>query len=253
MRDGLGGVQSMLILGAGSDIGMATARAFVRRRTRTLILAGRDTAALEDRARELRELGAQQVDAVRFDADDLDSHAAFVDSVFGSHDDIDVVLVAFGVLGDQAVSEHNAEAALGVVRTNFLDAVSVMVPIAEALRRQGHGTMVVLSSVAAERPRRSNFVYGSSKAGLDAFSQGLGDALQGSGVQVLVVRPGFVITKMTRGLRPVPLSVTPEVVAGAIVEGVRRGDHTVWVPGALRHVMSALRHVPRVVFRRLKV
>ena len=118
---------------------------------------------------------------------------------------------------------------------------------------QAHGTLIVLSSVAAERPRRSNFVYGASKAGLDAFAQGLGDALAGTGVDVMVVRPGFVRTKMTAGLKPAPLSTTPDAVAGAIVDGLRRGAHTVWVPPALRSVMSIVRHLPRPLFRRLSI
>ncbi len=134
---------------------------------------------------------------------------------------------------------------------NYLGAVSVAVPVARRLRSQGHGTLVALSSVAGERARRSNFVYGSTKAGFDAFFQGLGDSLAASGVQVIVVRPGFVHTKMTRGLDPAPLSTTPEAVATAIVEGLARGSHTVWAPPALRWVMAVLRHVPRPLFRRL--
>jgi decaprenylphospho-beta-D-erythro-pentofuranosid-2-ulose 2-reductase len=112
---------------------------------------------------------------------------------------------------------------------------------------------VVLSSVAGERARRSNFIYGSSKAGLDAFAQGLGDALHGTGVHVMVVRPGFVRTKMTAGRAEGPMATTPEAVATAIEVGLRRRSETVWVPGALRLVMAALRHVPRAVFRRLPI
>ena len=105
--------------------------------------------------------------------------------------------------------------------------------------------------MAGERPRASNFVYGSTKAGMDAFYSGLADSLVGTGVSVLVVRPGFVRSKMTEGLPEAPLSTTPEAVAEAIVTGVRKGRHTVWVPGAMRFVMSGLRHTPRAVFRRL--
>jgi decaprenylphospho-beta-D-erythro-pentofuranosid-2-ulose 2-reductase len=118
---------------------------------------------------------------------------------------------------------------------------------------QGHGTIVVLSSVAGERVRASNFVYGASKAGLDGFAQGLGDSLRGTGVEVLVVRPGFVHTRMTAGLDAAPLATTPEAVAKAVVEGLARGSHTVWVPAALRFVMIALRHLPRPIFRRLNL
>jgi decaprenylphospho-beta-D-erythro-pentofuranosid-2-ulose 2-reductase len=112
---------------------------------------------------------------------------------------------------------------------------------------------VYLSSVAGERVRKSNFVYGSAKAGLDGFAQGLGDSLQGSGVQVMVVRPGFVRTKMTAGLEEAPLSTDADAVAEAIASGLRRNAHTVWSPAPLRFVMSALRHVPRAIFKRLEI
>jgi decaprenylphospho-beta-D-erythro-pentofuranosid-2-ulose 2-reductase len=139
------------------------------------------------------------------------------------------------------------------VETNFTGVVSVTVPVAQRLEQQGHGSLVLLSSVAGERARRSNFVYGSSKAGVDAFYQGLGDALKGHGVHVMIVRPGFVTTKMTEGMAPAPLSTTPEAVAQAIARGLERERETVWVPPPLRAVMSGLRHLPRPVFRRLKI
>ena len=119
------------------------------------------------------------------------------------------------------------------------------------MKRQGHGTIVVLSSVAGERARRSNFVYGASKAGLDAYCQGLGDSLVGTGVRLMIVRPGFVHSKMTEGLAAAPLATDPQHVADTIITGLGRGSEIVWAPGPLRFVMSALRHMPRVVFRRL--
>ena len=251
MRNGLGLPQSVLVLGGGSDIGVATARALVARRARTVILAGRHPDALEGTAAELRGVGADRVDVVAFDARDVSSHAAFVEDVFARHGDIDVVLFAFGVLGDQAQAEKDADAAIAMVETNCVGAVSVGVHVANRMRLQGHGALVVLSSVAAERPRRSNFVYGASKAGADAFFTGVGDALVGSGVRVLVVRPGFVHTKMTTGLPPAPFSTTPDEVAAAIVRALETGAEEIWVPAKLRAVMSLLRHVPRAVFRKL--
>jgi decaprenylphospho-beta-D-erythro-pentofuranosid-2-ulose 2-reductase len=176
-----------------------------------------------------------------------------VQDVFARHGDLDVVLLAFGVLGDQELAEHDAAEAVRIGTVNYVGAMSVAVPVAQRLREQGHGTLVVLSSVAGERARRSNFVYGSSKAGLDAFAQGLADSLVGSGARVLVVRPGFVTTKMTEGMEPAPLSTTPDAVADAIVRGLASHATTIWVPGPLRYVMSVLRHVPRVVFRKLPI
>jgi decaprenylphospho-beta-D-erythro-pentofuranosid-2-ulose 2-reductase len=188
---------------------------------------------------------------VAFDATDFASHEAFVQSTFDRFGDFDAVLVAFGVLGDQERAEHDAATAVDIVQTNYTGVVSVTVPLVSRLRTQGHGSLVLLSSVAGERVRRSNFVYGSSKAGIDGFYQGLAASLADSGVHVLIVRPGFVHTKMTEGHKAAPLSVSAEQVADAIVKGLAHGSEIVWVPPAMRVVMSGLRHLPRRVFRRL--
>ena len=249
MKDAFGAPQSLLILGGTSEIALATARRLIARRTRTVWLAGRPSPELEKAAAHLSTLGAD-VRTVAFDALDPESHETVLGKVF-AEGDLDMVLLAFGVLGDQARDEKEPVAAVRVAGTNYTGAVSSGLVCARALQAQGHGSLVVLSSVAGERARRANFIYGSSKAGLDAFAQGLGDALHGTGVHVMVVRPGFVRTKMTAGLAEAPLATTPEAVATAIELGLRRRSETVWVPGALRLVMSALRHLPRPLFRRL--
>ncbi|MGA4840050.1 decaprenylphospho-beta-D-erythro-pentofuranosid-2-ulose 2-reductase [Streptomyces sp. G45] len=251
MKDAFGTPQSLLILGGTSEIAHATATRLTATRTREIWLAGRPSPALEESAQTLRDRGAV-VHTVPFDALDADSHEETLGKVF-AQSDIDMVLLAFGILGDQARDEDDPAAAVRVAQTNYTGAVSAGLVCARALQAQGHGSLVVLSSVAGERARRSNFIYGSSKAGLDAFAQGLGDALHGTGVHVMVVRPGFVRTKMTAGLPDAPLATTPQAVAEAIETGLRRRSETVWVPGSLRVVMSALRHVPRPVFRRLPV
>jgi decaprenylphospho-beta-D-erythro-pentofuranosid-2-ulose 2-reductase len=246
-------VQSVLVLGGGSDIALATVRRLVERRARTVVLAAREPDALQDARAELLAAGATTVEVVPFDADDTDTHGALIDDCFDRFGDFDVVLIAFGVLGNQTEAEHDAAVALEIARVNYLGTVSVAIPVAQRLQQQGHGTIVALSSVAGERARRSNFVYGSSKAGMDAFLQGLGDSLVGTGVRVMIVRPGFVQTKMTEGLPTVPLSTTADEVADAIVTGLARGSETVWVPGTFRYVMSVLRHLPRPIFRRLPI
>jgi decaprenylphospho-beta-D-erythro-pentofuranosid-2-ulose 2-reductase len=251
VQDALGGVQSVLVLGGGSEIAMATLRRLVANRTRTVVLAARHPEALHAQVAELQDLGATRVEALAFDASATDTHEAFVEDVFDRFGDLDLVLLAFGVLGDQVEAERDGAAAAEIARVNYLGAVSVTIPVATRLRAQGHGTIVALSSVAGERARRSNFVYGSSKAGLDAFFQGLGDSFSGSGVHVMIVRPGFVHTKMTEGLDPAPLATTPEAVADAIVRGLERGTEVIWVPPPLRFVMSGLRHLPRAVFRKI--
>ncbi|MFF3341742.1 decaprenylphospho-beta-D-erythro-pentofuranosid-2-ulose 2-reductase [Streptomyces flavidovirens] len=251
MKDAFGTPQSLLVLGGTSEIGLATARRLIARRTRTVWLAGRPSPALETAAAGLRALGAE-VRTVAFDALDPVAHEEKLGKVF-AEGDIDMVLLAFGVLGDQAHDEEQPLSAVRIAQTNYTGAVSAGLVCAKALQEQGHGSLVVLSSVAGERARRANFIYGSSKAGLDAFAQGLGDALHGTGVHVMVVRPGFVRSKMTTGLPEAPLATTPEAVAAAIETGLRRRSETVWVPGTMRFVMSALRHVPRPLFRRLPV
>ena len=253
MQDSLGSVQSVLVLGAGSDIAHATLRALVARRARTIVLAARDTASLAPLVAELRDLGAERVETITFDAFDTEQSSALVDDVFTRVGDIDLAILAFGVLGDQEEAERDSDAAVDIARVNYLGPVSVGVPLAQRMRAQGHGTIVALSSVAGERARKSNFVYGSSKAGMDAFFQGLGDSLVGSGVKVMIVRPGFVHTKMTTGMDPAPLSTTADAVADAIVRGLARGSETVWVPSTLRYLMSVLRHVPRPIFRKLPI
>jgi len=251
MRNAVGKVQSVLVLGGGSDIGLAVARRLVADGARTVVLAGRRPEAYAAAEEALREAGATTVLSVPFDADDTDSHPGVVRDVVKEVGDLDVSVVAFGVLGDQGVDERDPASAVAVARTNYLGGVSALTVLAEQLRTQGHGALVVLSSVAGERVRRSNFVYGSTKAGLDGFATGLADALHGTGARVLVVRPGFVASKMTEGMDAAPLSTTPEAVADVVVKGLAGSATVVWAPPALRVLMSVLRHVPRAVFRRL--
>ena len=253
MRNAVGDVQTVLVLGGGSDIGQAVARRLVADGARTVVLAGRRPEAYAAAEQALREAGATDVSSVAFDADDTDSHPGVVAGVVAATGDLDVVVAAFGVLGDQAVDERDPASAVAVARTNFLGGVSVLTVVGNVLRDQGHGALVVLSSVAGERVRASNFVYGASKAGLDGFATGMADALHGSGARVLVVRPGFVASKMTAGMTPAPLSTTPEAVADAVAQGLRGTATVVWAPAPLRVLMSVLRHVPRPVFRRLPI
>lgn len=253
MSDGLGRQRTVLVFGGGSEIGLATVRRLVAAGTKSVVLAARRPEALATTADDLRARGAEDVDLVGFDALDVASHASVIGDVFARGRDVDLALLTFGVLPDEAAAEKDASVAIEAARTNYLGAISVLLPLAERMRAQGHGTIVVLSSVAAERGRRSNFVYGSSKAGLDTFCQGLADRLHGSGVRLLVVRPGFVRSAMTRGLDAPPLASTPDDVARAILSGLSRSAPVVWVPAELRWVMSGLRHLPRALFRRLEI
>jgi decaprenylphospho-beta-D-erythro-pentofuranosid-2-ulose 2-reductase len=249
--DALGSPSSLLLVGGTSDIAVATARRYLAERPLRIVLAARDTPRRGVVADELKAAGGT-VEVVDFDADDPASPARMV-AAAAAGGDVDVAVVAFGQLGDAEELRADAGAVARLAQVNYVAPTVVGTELATLLRWQGHGVIVALSSVAGERARASNFVYGSTKAGLDAFYSGLADSLVGTGVSVLVVRPGFVRSKMTEGLADAPLSTTPEAVAEAIVTGVRKGRHTVWVPGAMRWVMSGLRHTPRAVFRRLPI
>lgn len=252
MTDALDRPTSVLVLGGTSDIALATVRALRSPALRRVVLAARPSAGRDAAVAGLVADGIVGVAAVDFDAADTESHEGVLAAAF-AEGDVDVVLVAFGVLGDQQEFESDPDLAVEAAQVNYVGAVSVCLRAAKHLTAQGHGSLVVLSSVAGERARRSNFVYGSTKAGLDALASGLADALHGSGAHVLVVRPGFVRTGMTAHLEPAPLSVTAEQVAEAVVAGLRRRATVVYAPPAMRVVMSGLRHLPRAVFRRLPI
>lgn len=249
MIDAVGNPQSLLLLGGTSDIALATAEQYARRRPLRIVLAARPSERLEEAAERLRGTGST-VTTVPFDARNPDSHAETLDKAFADGD-IDISLVAFGMLGDQEKLWTDVEAAREMAEINYVAPVTVGVLLAERMRKQGHGHIVALSSVAGERVRRSNFAYGSSKAGMDGFYTGLTEALRPSGVKVTVVRPGHVKSKMTEGMKEAPLAQTPEQVARIVVDSVRKGRELVWAPAQFRYVMSVLRHLPRVIFRRL--
>jgi decaprenylphospho-beta-D-erythro-pentofuranosid-2-ulose 2-reductase len=249
MRNALGGVQSVLVLGGGSDIAAATLRKLVADRCTTVVLAVRDPASVADLVTELESAGASKVETIRFDARDTASHGAVITEAFSSHGDIDLVFSAFGVLGDQDTFDDDPAAAADAVIVNFAGQVSAITACASAMKAQGHGLIVVMSSVAGERVRKDNAVYGATKAGLDGFAQGLSDRLVGSGVKVMVVRPGFVHSKMTTGMEAAPFSTTPEAVADDIVAGITKGSAIVWSPGVLRWVFTVMRHLPRPIWR----
>jgi decaprenylphospho-beta-D-erythro-pentofuranosid-2-ulose 2-reductase len=250
MQNSFGEPQTVLLLGGTSDIGLAIVRGLVTPSLQNVVLACRNPS---DASASIAELatGGVAASAVEFDATDSAGHAALIDDVVAQVGDLDVVVMAFGVLGEQRDFDDDPAAAADAVTVNYTGSVSVGLAAARQLRAQGHGHLVVLSSVAGERVRAANFVYGSSKAGLDGFAQGLGDSLVGSGASVLVVRPGFVHSSMTAGMKATPFSSTPESVADITVKALRAGRRTVWSPGILRYVFMIFRHLPGAVFRRL--
>jgi decaprenylphospho-beta-D-erythro-pentofuranosid-2-ulose 2-reductase len=250
MKDALGGVQSALVLGGSSEIAAATLRKLVADRCRRVVLAVRDPESVGDLRRELEGSGVA-VEVVGFDARDTASHERVVGEVFDRDGDIDLVFSAFGVLGDQEAFDADPAAAADAVVVNFAGQVSAIGACATRLKAQGHGVIVVMSSVAGERVRPDNAVYGATKAGLDGYAQGLADRLVGTGVSVLIVRPGFVKTRMTEGMEPAPFSTTPEAVADDIVAGLTKGAPIVWSPAVLRWLFVALRHLPLPLWRKV--
>jgi decaprenylphospho-beta-D-erythro-pentofuranosid-2-ulose 2-reductase len=252
VKNALGAVQSLLVLGGASDIGRSIAERLIRDDCRAVVLAGRRPEAMAPVADALRAAGAEAA-VTAWDALDVGSHGDAVKSAWEAMPtrDVDCVVLAAGVLGEQSRFEDDPAAAAEAVSANYTGAVSTLLHVAQRMRQQGHGTIVVMSSVAGERARRSNFVYGSSKAGLDAFAQGRGDSLVGSGVRVIVVRPGYVHTSMTAGKEPAPLATTPEAVADAVAGALASGKEIVWVPNAFRYLMIVFRHLPRPVWRKV--
>jgi decaprenylphospho-beta-D-erythro-pentofuranosid-2-ulose 2-reductase len=238
--------QTVLVLGGTSDIGRAIVSALVSPALRRVVLAMRNPDEFD--VGSVR-FGDAEVVTVAFDATDAEHHEQLIEDIAGRFGDLDVVIQAFGQLGAPGLDDPVAAADLA--RINYVGAVSSGLAVARRLRSQGHGTLVVLSSVAGMRTRASNFVYGSTKAGQDAFATGLGHLLHGTGASVLTVRPGFVRSSMTAGMPDAPFSVDVEDVATAVVAGLRRGRSVVWVPGILQLVFGLLRYAPGAVWRRL--
>ena len=245
MKNAIQEPQTILLLGGTSDIGRAIVRELDSPVLRRVVLACRrpdevDIAGLSKQA---------DVTAVGFDALEHGDHERLIAEIAADVGDLDVVIQAFGQLGVDDGDDPEAGARLAEV--NYVGAVSSGLAVSRRLRSQGHGTLIVLSSVAGIRTRPSNFVYGSTKAAQDAFSTGLGHALHGSGARVMTVRPGFVRSSMTDGLDEAPFAVDPADVATATVAGLRRGAEVVWVPGILRSVFGILRFVPGPIWRKL--
>jgi decaprenylphospho-beta-D-erythro-pentofuranosid-2-ulose 2-reductase len=251
MIDATGRPQSVLVLGGSSEIARAIVAELVPGRCRTVVLAGRPGERLDAAAEAARADGADVVETVAFDTTDVAGVPAVIDDVFARFGDIDLVLAAAGALGVQSDLESDPLAAAELITTNFTGLAAALLAVASRMRAQGHGRIVVISSVAGDRPRQANYIYGSTKSGLDAFAQGLGDSLVGSGVGVTVVRPGFVVGRMTEGMDPAPFSTTPEAVADAVVRGIASGADVVYAPPVLRWVFAVMRQLPRAVWRRM--
>jgi short-subunit dehydrogenase len=239
----------VVIFGGRSEIGLELATRLAP--GATVLLAARRADKLDDEAAAVRAAGAVEVHVREFDADDLASHAPLIDSIVVEHGPIDTAVLAFGILGDQARAEKDPGHATAIVHTDFVAQVSVLTVLAATMRTAGRGTIVTFSSIAGARVRRANYVYGSAKAGLDGFCSGLADALHGSGVRLLVMRPGFVIGRMTEGMAPAPFSRTAPQVADATVRALRGKQISVWFPWQVGALAVVMRLMPRPMWRRM--
>lgn len=239
----------VVIFGGRSEIGVELATRLAP--GATVVLAARGVDRLADETAAVTAAGAAAVHVREFDADDTAAHVGLVESIEADFGPIGVAVLAFGILGDQARAEQDSAHAAAIVHTDFTAQVSLLTVLAAGMRARGRGAIVAFSSIAGARVRRANYVYGSAKAGLDGFVSGLTDALDGTGVQVLLVRPGFVIGRMTEGMTPAPLSSTPGQVADAAATALRAGRTSVWVPRSLAVLVLAFRLTPRFVWRRL--
>lgn len=255
MSDIWGRPRNVLLLGGTSEIGLAIVKGLAGATDdppRTVTLACRDVEAGERAANDLRrQWPGVRVDVRALEATATESHARLIDAVVAATGDLDLVIVAVGQLGDAAHLDADPAAATALWEINATGAISLGHVSAAQLRAQAHGTLLVISSVAGVRVRRSNYVYGASKAALDAYAQGLADACAGSGARVVILRPGFVRTRMTAEMAAAPFAATPAQVAEITRRGLARGQRIIWAPGVLRYVFAVLRLLPGPIWRRL--
>ncbi|MEE6136334.1 decaprenylphospho-beta-D-erythro-pentofuranosid-2-ulose 2-reductase [Mycobacterium sp. 050128] len=251
--DAVGNPQAILLLGGTSEIGLAICARYLKNaHARILLAAMPGDPGRDDAVAQMKAAGARSVELIDFEATDPDSHPKMIDAAFAAGD-VDVAIVAFGILGDAEELWQNQHKAVLAAEINYTAAVSVGVLLGEKMRAQGFGQIIAMSSAAGERVRRSNFVYGSTKAGLDGFYLGLGEALREYGVHVLVIRPGQVRTRMSAHVKEAPLTVDKEYVANLAVTASAKGKELVWAPAAFKYVMMVLRHIPRPIFRKLPI
>lgn len=247
------------VFGGRSEIGLAIAERIAA--GATVVLAARP-GDMSSAIAQVQSAGPEQVITIEFDADDLDSQRQALDLIEREAGPIDVAIVAFGILGDQRRAETDAAHTRQIVHTDFTAQATLLIELSQRMRRRpkrsgyaqrnARGTIVAFSSVAGVRVRRANFVYGAAKAGLDGFAQGLAHALHGTGVHLIIARPGFVKGRMTAGLAPAPFSTTPEGVADAVVPRIFSGQGTeVWIPWQLKALFAVAPAVPSPLWRRL--
>lgn len=254
VADGVGDLQTLWVFGGTSELALASIREICKRGVSRVVLLCRDIEAGSRGSETLQAEFRRTEFVVRpFDGSRVEDAKTIVEGLVADHGDVDVALIAHAVLGRDIDPLRDPDALQSLADVNFTGAIVLLGLVARQMAAQRYGRIVLFSSVAAERVRRVNIGYGATKAGLDAFAQGLDHLLAGTGASILVVRPGFVRTKMTAGMPDAPLSTTPEKVGRAVADALRSKKRIIWVPGILRYVFSALRHLPTWVWRRLPI
>jgi len=252
MENAFGQPHNVIVLGGSSDIATAIVRQLVAARTRTVVLAGRNQHLLDEAASSAAAHGATATSTVIFDAKDPNNVAATIDACFAAvGEPIDLVIVAVGTLGDQDVDENNSASAAVTATVNYTWPVAALSELRGRLIAQGTGRILVISSVTAIRVSRRNYHYGAAKAGLDRYSEALAVSLEGTGVSVQILRPGFVHSKMTAGMKAVPFATTPDAVATVTVAGLASGERVIHAPRILKWVFLVLRHAPTAIWSKV--
>jgi decaprenylphospho-beta-D-erythro-pentofuranosid-2-ulose 2-reductase len=252
MENSFGQPQSVVVLGGSSDIARALTKRLCASRAHTVVLCGRNQELLDHAAEEAKDYGASATDTVLFDAEDVFDAARVVSEAFEKvGEDVDLVVVAVGLLGDQFAQENDAKAAGTVALVNFAWPVAALAEVRRRLVAQGNGRILVMSSVASIRVRRNAYLYGGAKAGLDRLCDGLADSLDGTGVRLQLLRPGVVRTRMAKDHSPMPFTTGPEEVANYVMKGLATNDRVIWSPPFMRYASAMLRHLPRSIWRQV--
>ncbi|CAM3756763.1 MULTISPECIES: decaprenylphospho-beta-D-erythro-pentofuranosid-2-ulose 2-reductase [Tsukamurella] len=253
MINAVGVPQSVLLLGGTSEIGLAIVEEYLAKGTQHVVLAALPNDPLREQSvAQVKAAGAASVDVIDFDATAFDTHEAVIDQAFAGGD-IDVAIVAFALDGDAEELWQNQRKAVLLAQVNYTGAVSVGVLLGQKFKAQGHGQIIAMSSVAGLRPRRSNFVYGSSKAGFDGFYLNLGQALEPYGASVLVVRPGMVRTKFSAHVKEAPLTIDKDVIGKLAVDAAIKGKSLIYAPSPWGFVSFGLKNIPQPIFKKLPI
>lgn len=245
-------MKRVLILGASSAIAEHAARQFARRGDRLLLVA-RNAERLKTISDDLRVRGAGDCDYRVADLADTSTHAKLLNEATNQLEGLDIVLIAYGTLGEQKVCEGDFSLSLQELQTNCLSVISLLTLLANQMQQQGHGCLAVISSVAGDRGRQSNYVYGTAKGALSIFLQGLRNRLYNANVQVLTIKPGFVDSPMTKDFKKGLLWVKPEVIARGILKAIDKRKDVVYLPFFWRYIMLVIKLIPEKIFKRLSL